>query len=105
MNGKICLIERFHGGNCGKIRRIETTGMATTTMYGQSSNTARTVGLVPDNVVSMTIEYPGFGEVPIKDNVFATTGNPDHRFLIIGRDAKGTVVTSVYVRGPSVYVR
>ncbi len=105
MNGKICLIERFHGGNCAKIRRIETTGMATTTMYGKSADTVRTVGLVPDNVVSMTLEYPGFGEVPIKDNVFETARNPDHRFFIIGRDATDAVVTSVYVRGPSVYVR
>ncbi|MDQ5894317.1 MAG: hypothetical protein QG596_578 [Actinomycetota bacterium] len=98
LNGKICLIERFHAGNCGKISRIETTGMAATTKYGESADTARTVGLVPDNVVSMTLEYPGFGDVPIKDNVFETSGNPDHRFFIIGRDAAGAVVTSVLVR-------
>jgi hypothetical protein len=98
LNGKICLIERFHVGNCGKIRRIETTGMASTMRHGKQADTARTVGLVPDNVVSMTLEYPGFGEVPVKDNVFETTGNPDHRFFIIGRDASGAVVTSVYVR-------
>ena len=72
--------------------------MASTTRSGQSANAARTVGLVPDNLVSMTIEYPGFGEVPIKDNVFETTNSPDHRFFIIGRDAKGAVVTSVYIR-------
>lgn len=106
LNGKICLIERFHAGNCGKIGRIATTGMATTTKYGESADTARTVGLVPDNVVSMTLEYPGFGDVPIKDNVFETSENPDHRFFIIGRDAAGAVVTSVFVRRPnSVTVR
>lgn len=98
MNGKICLIQRLHVGNCRKIGRIEATGMATTTYDGGSSESARTVGLVPDNVVSMTIEYPGFGEVPIKDNVFETTGNPGRRFFIIGRDPTGAVTTSVYVR-------
>jgi len=98
LNGKICLIERFHVGNCGKIRRIETTGMASTTRHGKSADAARTVGLVPDNVISMTLEYPGFGAVPVKDNVFETAGNPDHRFFIIGRDASGAMVTSVYVR-------
>lgn len=98
LNGKICLIESLHVGNCRKVRRIETTGMASTTRYGKSEDDARTVGLVPDNVVSMTIEYPGFGEVPIVDNVFETTGNPDDRFFIIGRDARGAVVTSIYVR-------
>lgn len=98
MNGKICLIERMHGGNCGKIPYIETTGMASTTHFGKTADTERTVGLVPDNVVSMTLEYPGFGEVPIKDNVFETNDNPDDRFFIIGRDANGAVVTSAYIR-------
>lgn len=107
LNGKICLIERFHAGNCRKkIGRIERTGMPATTHYGDSADSGRTVGLVPDNVVSMTIEYPGFGEVPIVDNVFETTSNPDHRFFIIGRDAKGAVVTSAYIpRSSGSYVR
>ena len=98
MNGKVCLIESFHVGNCRKIRRIERSGMPMTTRYGESADTARTVGLVTDDVVSMTLEYPGFGEVPIKDNVFETNGNPDGRFFIIGRNASGAVVTSAYIR-------
>ena len=97
-NGKICLVERLHAGNCGKIGYIEARGLASTTYFRGSVDKARTVGLVPDNVVSMTLEYPGFGDVPIKDNVFETTDIPDHRFFIIGRDAAGAVTTSVFVR-------
>lgn len=101
MNGQVCVIfDRFHGGNCGTVNDVERTGIATTMRENAHPFFEGTIGLVPDNVVSLRIDYPGFGEVPIQDNVFRAEDIPHDRFFILGEDEAGTVVTRVYVSKP-----
>ena len=98
MNGKVCIVfDRYHGGDCGTIKQVERRGLATTMRTGESTTWSGTVGLVTDRVATLEIDYPGYGEVPIHDNVFRVADIPTDRFYLLGRDQDGKVVTRIFV--------
>jgi hypothetical protein len=100
MNGRICFfMDRFGASSCGSINEVARKGLSTT-VSDDPPGTRWTIGLVTDQVRTLSIDYPGFGEVPIRDNVFHATDLPEDRFFFLGKDENGSVVTRIFVSKP-----
>ncbi len=97
MNGRVCFFwGGYEGGSCGSVGEISGKGLSTS-VNGFPAGTRWAIGLVTDQVASLWIDYPGYGEVPVKDNIFQATDIPDERFFLIGRDDEGSIVTRILV--------
>ena len=101
MNGRMCFfLDRFGASSCGSIKEIARNGLSTT-VSDDPPGTRWTVGLVTDQVRTLTIDYPGFGQVPIRDNIFLATDLPEDRFFFLGKDENGSVITRIFVSKPN----
>jgi len=99
MNGRICLIWKANlGGNCEQAGTVRRRGISQT-VYDDRFPVRFTSGLVSDEVASLRLNRPGFGRIPVHDNVFQLNGGPSKPSFLIGRNRVGEVVTKIYVPG------